>query len=781
MNNIFVSWKQKIESRIISDLKSQYTESEEQIRQRKEQFLKKQKKIILIEIIAGAVFLAFLIIRAAFLQDDILLSRNSFGQGSKEVQLSLKKDDKKKEITYKLDEQKLSAEEESKVYIQFFKKLKKIMMKNNTSLKQIQTPLNLPDTVDGYPFEITYELAEDGYIRLDGSINEEEQAKLKRGETYRTYIVVTARYGEYRKSKKYEIRIVPKKNISQTNVFYKIQQYLKKEEQENRYSHDIKIPSVYKDIEITKRQENQGGISGILILFVTVCIFIPLHNYLKLQEEGKKCQEQAERDFPVIVHLLTLYMGAGLSFFSAVKRISQNYQKQRELDDSKKYAFEKMMRMEQQMSNGVSQREACQDWGMQFRTDSYQKLSLILIQSFTKGSKEAAMLMEAEEREAFHKRIDRAKKEGEEASTRLLFPMILLLCQVMLLVMYPALSRIQEVCRIARNLECRKRARLCMPSDRSQDLFGRIVEDQDLAVCIGVPAPRLPQELDHHVVGGFIDERDHDLLAVYAIQSFRLLFKRGFRNLPHEIPCQCFRQRVSEFFHIIAVHIARLRRTHERQRITALPDAALFQIGLHDLLLRRSVKPKFAPAQAIGRILHQRIQRYDNVLTCQIGRDMIRIGDADVRRRIRRDIRDHIVVDLPVVRIQANVDVDIGIQLLKRLDRRLIDLRLRFIGIILCPKRELLFLRRVKRFGHFKGGKPACAMASCTYGDGENRRQQQRRFFHCVHPFVPPLDTPSMILLRNSRNSTMSGSEIATTAAIMAGMFSRPNPFSRIA
>lgn len=288
-----------------------------------------------------------------------------------------------------------------------------------------------------------YELAEDGYIRLDGSINEEEQAKLKRGETYRTYIVVTARYGEYRKSKKYEIRIVPKKNISQTNVFYKIQQYLKKEEQENRYSRDIKIPSVYKDIEITKRQENQGGISGILILFVTVCIFIPLHNYLKLQEEGKKCQEQAERDFPVIVHLLTLYMGAGLSFFSAVKRISQNYQKQRELDDSKKYAFEKMMRMEQQMSNGVSQREACQDWGMQFRTDSYQKLSLILIQSFTKGGREAAMLMEAEEREAFHKQIDRAKKEGEEASTRLLFPMILLLCQVMLLVMYPALTRFQ--------------------------------------------------------------------------------------------------------------------------------------------------------------------------------------------------------------------------------------------------------------------------------------------------------------------------------------------------
>lgn len=44
MNNIFVSWKQKIESRIISDLKSQYTESEEQIRQRKEPVFKKAEE-----------------------------------------------------------------------------------------------------------------------------------------------------------------------------------------------------------------------------------------------------------------------------------------------------------------------------------------------------------------------------------------------------------------------------------------------------------------------------------------------------------------------------------------------------------------------------------------------------------------------------------------------------------------------------------------------------------------------------------------------------------------
>ena len=99
--------------------------------------------------------------------------------------------------------------------------------------------------------------------------------------------------------------------------------------------------------------------------------------------------------------------------------------------------------MEQQMNNGMSQKEACQNWGMQFHSEAYQKLALILVQSFTKGSKEASTMMEAEEREAFQRRVERAKQEGEEAATRLLFPMIVLLCQVLLLVMYPALIRFQ--------------------------------------------------------------------------------------------------------------------------------------------------------------------------------------------------------------------------------------------------------------------------------------------------------------------------------------------------
>ena len=67
-------------------------------------------------------------------------------------------------------------------------------------------------------------------------------------------------------------------------------------------------------------------------------------------------------------------------------------------------------------------------------------------------------------------------------------------------------------------------------------------------------------------------------------------------------------------------------------------------------------------------------------------------------------------------------------------------------------------------------------------GHHHNQRQAHR---YCAskpasHPFVPPLDTPSMTFFLNIRNSTISGTDITTTAAIIAGTFSRPNPFSRI-
>src|SRR5699024_980643 len=107
-----------------------------------------------------------------------------------------------------------------------------------------------------------------------------------------------------------------------------------------------------------------------------------------------------------------------------------------------------------------------------------------------------------------------------------------------------------------------------------------------------------------------------------------------------------------------------------------------------------------------------------------------------------------------------------------------VDLGLVYVGIVFGPEGNLILACLVKGIGHRKGGLFALAVAAGQAERGGQRGRRGKKFV--VHPLVPPLETPSMIFLRKARNSRISGTEMTTTAAIMAGMFSRPKPFSRI-
>ena len=111
--------------------------------------------------------------------------------------------------------------------------------------------------------------------------------------------------------------------------------------------------------------------------FLHVCLRQTLLRLLK-KIPLKFDKKQVEKDFSSIVHRLALYMGSGLSFMSAVDRISKDYIRRRD-GQGKRYAFEKILIMDKQMKAGVSQTRACRNWGDQFRGTGYQKLSLILI------------------------------------------------------------------------------------------------------------------------------------------------------------------------------------------------------------------------------------------------------------------------------------------------------------------------------------------------------------------------------------------------------------------
>ena len=67
----------------------------------------------------------------------------------------------------------------------------------------------------------------------------------------------------------------------------------------------------------------------------------------------------------------------------------------------------------------------------------------ILLGSLEKGTKGVGIRLEEESRSAFEQRILQAKKIGEEASTKMMLPLMLMMLIVMGIVMLPALIQFQ--------------------------------------------------------------------------------------------------------------------------------------------------------------------------------------------------------------------------------------------------------------------------------------------------------------------------------------------------
>ena len=343
-----------------------------------------------------------------------------------------------------------------------------------------------------------------------------------------------------------------------------------------------------------------------------------------------------------------------------------------------------------------------------------------------------------------------------------------------------ALARVQEIGGITGNFERGERAAGGVSRDAVQQLLSGVVEDPHLAAVGGVASALLAQHLDHHVVRGLVDEGQQHLLAVGGVGAVGVL-RRGRRlgNLPHKVPRQRLGQGVAQCLYIGLVHIARLGGAHERHGVVAAGKAALLQ-KLRDYLLHgRPVVLQGAAAQPVPLVGKQTVQRRHHIAAGEVGGDVVGVGDAHIGRGVGGDVGDDIVVDLAVVGIQPQLHRDVGVQRLKIGDGFVIDIHLCLVGVVLGPECDLVLPGLVKAVRYGEGILPAGAVAAAQRQQGEQRQQRGNiRLFH--HPLVPPLETPSMILLRNRRNSTISGTEMTTTA-IMAGIFSRPKPFSRMA
>lgn len=87
--------------------------------------------------------------------------------------------------------------------------------------------------------------------------------------------------------------------------------------------------------------------------------------------------------------------------------------------------------------------ESYENFGRRCNAQPYIRLGALLSQNLRKGTKGLTHLLRLESIQAFEERKARAKRLGEEAGTKLLLPMFLMLAIVLIIVIVPAFLSMQ--------------------------------------------------------------------------------------------------------------------------------------------------------------------------------------------------------------------------------------------------------------------------------------------------------------------------------------------------
>jgi hypothetical protein len=207
---------------------------------------------------------------------------------------------------------------------------------------------------------------------------------------------------------------------------------------EKATSETITLPSKVGNCNITYDDANASKDYSYIFLGLFIICILPLVWREKQKKKEEKRKLQMLCDHPEIVNRIMLLLGAGMTIKGAMERMVLEYIQQKERGSDMRYAYEEMRVCLQDINNGMNQGMAIENFGRRCQLIPYIRFSTIVTQNLKKGSAGIMSILEQDAASSFERRKEMVKQLGEEASTKLLFPMIIMLGLVMAIVLIPA-------------------------------------------------------------------------------------------------------------------------------------------------------------------------------------------------------------------------------------------------------------------------------------------------------------------------------------------------------
>ncbi|MFA9463507.1 MAG: hypothetical protein ACERKN_04380 [Velocimicrobium sp.] len=388
-----------------------------------------------IVLILGVLRELSMLVQDTSLVDKSFLTRPNYGEGANTVMLEVSNNQIGTEkISLDIEEKTYSDAEREVAFAAAKEYIKSVYLRDNESKEAITTALFLPQKVPKSSITIDWVLDEEGIFLEDGSINEG-----KREEAIEVKIQAILTYQEWKEECVYSLKILPAIKTQNEQFWEKWKAEVLILQKNTRMEPYLSLPKEVDGESLFYEESKPTKSFQYLLLAIIASILAMEQMEQKLKNDEKKREEDLLLDYPCLVNKFVLLLGAGMTIGGAFEKITGEYNKEKQKKGMKvKYVYEEMLITQKEILNGVSEVRAYEQFGKRIKRLEYLKFSTLLSQNLRKGSNRMLELLEIEAIEAFEMRKEYAKKKGEEAGTRLLVPMILMLMLVMGIIIMPA-------------------------------------------------------------------------------------------------------------------------------------------------------------------------------------------------------------------------------------------------------------------------------------------------------------------------------------------------------
>ncbi len=355
---------------------------------------------------------------------DILVSGLDRGNGNRKIPVRIP-----------VRERQYGEEEVKELFQRIQPELIKQMLGENETLEEVRGDLNLKSSLGDYGLRISWESDNPQVIDSFGIVHNEEIPE--EGEQVWLRARVTDGYHEDRYE--FKVTVYPASLTQEEKLAANFLQWIDQMDGKQLTEDRLLLPSVYEGNRMTYFQSEKADYRVLPVLGVLLAALLYIKEEFDKKSQAKIREQQLLFDYSEVVSKLVVYIGAGLTVRGAWERIAAGYKeavKQRKR--SVRPAYEEMVKTAGQIGSGQSEGRAYSEFGRRCGLQAYIKLSALLEQSQKNGSRQLRQALELEMVSAFEQRKNLAKKLGEEAGTKLLLPLFMMLGVVMVMIVVPA-------------------------------------------------------------------------------------------------------------------------------------------------------------------------------------------------------------------------------------------------------------------------------------------------------------------------------------------------------